>query len=341
MAGLLLLVTTVAACGSSDGDSGDGSTTTAAAAGTRGRSTDTGPTDSVQAAPGSASPLPDLGEASGTTNIVGGQPLAINDAPWLVALVSHDARSADQGQFCGGALTNTTHVVTAAHCLDVKPNATGATGTAPTSIDVVIGRTNLDETGGERIQVASYRLPRSWNGNAANGSDLAVLQLSRPTTQTAHLLLPAPGDPYGTVDGETARVQGWGCHKAKDQAPTRQDCRTARQAGEPRVLRAGTIVFKPQSTCAADNTAFSVPNDLCGVGLNGEAVDCYGDSGGPLTVPLNDGSTIVVGLVSYGLGEDASGEPTCGTNQLSAYTHTRNVWDAWQQSGQSWIFGES
>jgi secreted trypsin-like serine protease len=341
VAGLLLAVTAVAACGSSGDDAGRSDATTTTAAATKGQRSSSPPASGVESATVSAEPLPDVGQASGDTNIVGGQPLAIADAPWLVALVQHSPRSADQAQFCGGALVATQLVLTAAHCLDVTPNGSGGvTGTPPASIDVVIGRTDLDETGGDRIQVSSYKLPQKWDGNPVHGSDMALLQLSRPTTQTARLLLPAQGDTYGTQGGQTARVQGWGCHKSKDEAPTRQDCRTARQAGEKRVLRVGTVEFKPQTACSAESPAFSVPNDLCGAGLNGEAVDCYGDSGGPLTVPLNDGTTAAFGIVSYGIGENASGEPTCGTNQLSAYTHVLNVWNAWQQGG-SWVFGGS
>src|SRR5689334_7732081 len=55
--------------------------------------------------------------ASADRIVVGGQPASIKTHPWVVALASR-ARfgRARSGQFCGGALVDSSVVVTAAHC---------------------------------------------------------------------------------------------------------------------------------------------------------------------------------------------------------------------------------
>lgn len=295
-------------------------------------------------APASATVAPSNRGATSVQNIVGGLPITIQTAPWLAALVHHSDPDAATGQFCGASMLDATTVLTAAHCVGVKPGADGtAAGTRPGDIDVVLGRTRLQDPGGQRIQVKSYAVPAAWDGDATDGADLALLTLTRPAQQVVSLKIPAASTTYGTRPGQQARVQGWGCHGAGPRTVTHSDCSTEWGSGAPPTLKAGVIEFTSAATCAAVKPLgkyFRPASDLCGRGVNKSSTDCWGDSGGPLTVELTDGSVIAVGLVSWGIATNRAGQPICTTDQPSAYSYVANIWNAWSQTGfKSWEFG--
>lgn len=54
-------------------------------------------------------------------------------------------------------------------------------------------------------------------------------------------------------------------------------------------------------TCKKRNIFFDVEKQLCAVAPSILQGDCFGDSGGSLTVNQN-GETVIVGIVSYGIG---------------------------------------
>ena len=203
--------------------------------------------------------------------------------PALVAVVNRSAPVDDLlGSYrCAGVLLSPTLVATAGHCVaDARPR----------SLDVVVGAENLCRSapvGGDRRHVAAIHFP----ADAAKGGDLAVLELSDPSSGSPTRLGGWPSAGHRLV------AIGWGrggpvstpCSPwpAPLRAVTGEACDAA--------LRAGREPVQRRLGCA-------VPD--------GGRNTCQGDSGGPV-VAFTDQGALLVGITSSGLG--------CGPRDLGFY----------------------
>jgi hypothetical protein len=268
--------------------------------------------------------------ARATPRVVGGSAAPITVRPFQVALYTprggalHLARTPYQGQFCGGAILNATHVVTAAHCL-FDPQ----TGLARAAADV-------------RVLAGTARLRGGTEPEAPTARDVGVLRMvARPdfTLQNldgdaAVITLDAPlyaGTP--AVDGTTAiapispadptafpaaaavestasvRVSGWG-----NRAPQTADGQGSDDY--PQDLQVADLRVVPRTGCTATYAAVGIrvhARQLCAGEPAGGADACQGDSGGPLTAD-EGGTPVLVGIVSLGSGCAQAGRP-------GLYTH--------------------
>jgi transmembrane serine protease 11D len=219
--------------------------------------------------------------------IVGGEPVAIKDHPWQVALVRGTLADPQRSQFCGGSLINNTWVLTAAHCV-----RNSIVREDPARAHVVAG-TATYLSGGERLELAAIHVHPSYNA-ATMDYDFALLRLSRPATTGGN----AATRPIGTVEANTqvaartrASVTGWGA--------------TA-EGSSGSVDLLGAVV--PTITNATCNRPQSYNNDItdrmmCAGRPSGGVDSCQGDSGGPLSAMLpGRNAPILIGVVSWGEG---------------------------------------
>lgn len=260
--------------------------------------------DAVASPPGS--PEEDAGVASepeSDENIIGGQPIDIAAVPWTAALVRKGVTPTSEAQFCGGVLVRTDVVMTAAHCVTTPVDA-GPIQTSeiddPGSIEVVLGRTDLDASGGERIGVrsvyVSVRAEQQTDGQTLTvmSGDYALLQLESPSAQP-RVKLPRFSTTNQWATNTIAVDVGWGCTRAN--TPRNEDC-----TPEPRnVLRGAQLEVQPASTCAAEWGRFDTITELCVVDIQGAQGACNGDSGGPLITRGDDGAWYLLGLNSWGV----------------------------------------
>lgn len=222
-----------------------------------------------------------------TPRIIGGTRAAANAWPSVGALLVRGApgTSAFLRQFCGGTLIDSTHVLTAAHCV-VNPDGTTVSGA---SISVLFGASDLADRGTEIGVTNVFAHPEYLPG--AFYSDIAVLEL-----ETEAAGIPVVGlqriDP-DTLVGVSMDVIGWGATGFDVQ-------------GEPIYGTAQMQVRVPIVSNEACNAPTSydgaIRDDQFCAGLIEGGIDaCAGDSGGPAIVGV-DGVQVQIGIVSYGRG---------------------------------------
>jgi secreted trypsin-like serine protease len=240
------------------------------------------------------------GAAPSPARVIGGSPVPEGGAPWVAALVRHNARNAQSGQSCAGSVIAPTVVLTAAHCVDDRK---------PADVDVVTGRTRLSSGAGQRIRVASIAISPDWNPSGLR-HDVAVLGLEVPT-------LAPPIGFAGPAQGALVRpgtellATGWG---RQNEAPG---------TAADDLQQVPLFVF-PQDSCDGRYRAFDATFHLCAGGRNGPNATCKGDSGGGV-IGFDGPAPLVTGLVSFGSSHCADGGP-----RVYARVPTEAAWIAAQ-----------
>lgn len=248
--------------------------------------------------------------------------------PFMAALVNANARSQFDGQYCGGALVDDQHVVTAAHCLRLGESVTAA---AP-SLRVVVGTRTLDRSSMGRGETAARRVSEvfvhpGFGENEGEGfrNDVAVLRLAQPVAGATPLRLVQPDEDAIWGDGlgaRVARLAGWG-----DTDPLERGDLSNRF---PVDLRSAFVPIHHDAHCSSSigggyGTTFERATNLCAgtlqVGSRLGVDACQGDSGGPLVADAADGTPRLVGITSWGEG--------CAQRTFGAYSRVASL--------RSWI----
>ena len=204
--------------------------------------------------------------------------------PYMVSLRDPDNGNA---HICGGALIRPTVVLTAAHCLkEGRPSN-------PHVVYVWID----EDRGFESISVARAVRHDAWTLDWRDGSDLALLFLSRPAKNPSLLkLMPQPENLSSFTLMTTLGWEHGELQKAEILYQTPQECKGllgSALGGFAETLKSSTIcVIKGPSGAAT----------------------CSGAAGGPLVI---EGSTweedVAVGVLSFG-------PSRCGDDKPSVFT---------------------
>jgi trypsin len=229
--------------------------------------------------------------------IVGGIAVLNGKYPFMAALL--DKRrpgDAFDKLFCGGTLIDKDSVLTAAHCLvNAKPD----------KLQVVVGRTALNQNRGQLRSVSRRFIHPRYNGN---GYDAAVLKLSRPVKGIKPIKLATAKQNNLEKPGHILRAAGWGVVK---QRPGPFDIRPKRmyEVSVP-------VVSDSRAKRAYQSQGLKyLPSLQVAAGKKGNGA-CFGDSGGPL---FDSGSRTQVGITSHGAGG-------CGQARYPAvYTEVNNA----------------
>lgn len=227
--------------------------------------------------------------------VVGGDEADPGEWPWQVAL------QVDGDTVCGGALLALDVVVTAAHCVD---------GIDDGDLSVLAGSVEEDE-GDERrparvVQHDGY-------DRSTTEHDIAALVLETPYEASRSIAPVAVPDAATsaalTAGGAVAIVTGFGA--------------TSEDGIVSPVLREAEVPVVADATCTAryaeDGDEVFGSTQVCAGYDRGHVDACFGDSGGPLVLPSGDeGSWVLVGLVSWGAGCGRALRPTVYT-EVAAY----------------------
>ncbi len=210
--------------------------------------------------------------------IIGGQVAPSGAYPWQVALLAAEVSTPNKGFFCGGSFIGGRWIVTAAHCVD--------RGTQAQHVDVLVNTQELS-SGGQRMKLSRIAVHPRWNPET-NDNDIALLKTADAISGTAVRLISST-DAVSLKPGAKVTVAGWG--------------RTQEGGSISEKLKQLLIPIVAREVCN-DRVSYSgrvTKNMLCAGLQEGGADSCQGDSGGSLTLALQE-TRVLVGVVSWGEG---------------------------------------
>lgn len=199
--------------------------------------------------------------------------MAPGEIPWQAFLEEH--RPA--GTFiCGGSLIRPTWVFTAAHCISAADSRT----------EVYLGGTNVNRM--SYRQFADLRLPHQDYSTNPTVNDVGLLRLPVAASGPEIALIPMADSSMGSFAGEQVQVSGYGT--IHTGGPSSSD-----------LLKADLIALTNEE-CRRTYRDVMDTNICAQWHMIRNQSPCPGDSGGPLTAVVADGSRVLIGAVSYGRG---------------------------------------
>ncbi len=239
------------------------------------------------------------GETPLVPYIVGGQEASISQFPWQIYL---EANFEEHGFHvigaCGGSILDSTHILTAAHCVDAE----GTTTQHPASDFTVVAGDSTSYGAAPTRQVTGVSLIRThpyYTLLPETRDDVAVLTLSKALTLSPAMnaeAIPLVATGATPPPGTPLSVSGYGLQSGA-------------QGSEPN----GKLYSTPLTAVGSDpcRAAVGVNSAVLLCAISETSATCQGDSGGALT----EGSPAAqVGIVDFGL-------QGCPVNRPSGFTN--------------------
>lgn len=221
-----------------------------------------------------ATPLAVVGASAPATAIVGGGQADDGEYPFMASLQRAGSEGSD-GHFCGGSVVGKRWILTAAHCTVFEP----------AEVQVVVGRTDLTQAGGQTLQIDRMAVHPDY---AETGSSDVALWHTTRRIRAPRIALAGQADDALEAAGTTWTVIGWGTDAF--QVGSVQDR-----------LKEVDVQVTSDVECQTNALlGFNPETEICAAEILGDS--CQGDSGGPIFATRADGRVVQMGAVSYGLG---------------------------------------
>jgi secreted trypsin-like serine protease len=240
------------------------------------------------------------GETQLVPYIINGQESSISQFPWQVYVEGGPFKEGGKtfSTACGGSILDSTHILTAAHCVDVEGTTTKRSAEA---FLVVSGDSNINELSSttQVRGVTSIRTDPYYAVSPEIKDDVAVLTLDTPLELSA------------ANDAQTIALVGAGATPAPGTALTVSGYgkEEGTESSQPNGRLYATTLTAISSDACRNQVGVNSAVLLCAESANSSG--CQGDSGGPLT----EGSPAVqVGIVDFGAKECPVGHPNVFTN---------------------------
>ncbi|MGI9602445.1 MAG: trypsin-like serine protease [Acidimicrobiales bacterium] len=218
--------------------------------------------------------------------IVNGMQVSTDDHPWMTFL--EIGLPGGGFSLCGGSVIGPNHVLTAAHCVDVRPGSQ-----ANGNVFGAVGVDNLNNiTANDVVSFDHAYIHPGYSPGVSRANDIAILH-SPDVINAGSIAIDHPRMPL--VAGEDVTVTGWGTTSSGGNI-------SLDLLGATVQLQAG----RHDKTCGDyDSGSYHPPFMVCAGVPQGGTDSCQGDSGGPLTATRDDGKALkpyLVGVVSWGIG---------------------------------------
>lgn len=214
--------------------------------------------------------------------IIGGTEGSIQQTPYHIVIIAEIVRDNKTNYFyCGGSVIDEKWLITAAHCLPEGSN---------TKIKILGGTDHLNSTKSVNLVAKKIILFNNYDMKSPHLNDICLIKLAAPIKMENNIKPVSLPKVIGEVENfKRATVTGFGVTSKLNNAKKSNV-----------LMKAEMKILKDIYCEKIYKNIFNRTMMVCAGYMSGKKDSCSGDSGGPLVGKTDDGSNVLIGIVSFG-----------------------------------------